>query len=235
MRACTRAAPYSIARLFGDASDSRRYNQCNMPRKSCFLLCVLLPASAWAQHLSIGVTGGIGLTDAFTDQTFNFNNAIFHNYSGAKDYLVGPAIQVSLPFGLAVEFDALYRPLHLANFTEDLFIPSFRGTTQSTLNTWEFPLLAKYSLPGHLIRPFVETGPSFRHAGTNASLPNNVSLLSNHGFTAGGGGEIHVWKLRIAPEIRYTRWAADNVSGIFGIPLPASQLNQAELLVGLWF
>jgi hypothetical protein len=47
--------------------------------------------------------------------------------------------------------------------------------------------------------------------------------------TAGGGGEIQIWKLRIAPEIRYTRWAADS------FPFPVSNVNQAELLVGLWF
>lgn len=194
------------------------------------MLCLLLPLSGWAQHLSIGVTGGIGLTDAFVDQTAGNSNGGFHLYSGAKDYLVGPAIEVRLPFHLGVELDALYRPLHLTDATFS-FIgpPPINRISQGTIATWEFPLLGKYHLAGRLIRPFVEAGPSFRHGGTNTSLLGGLSVISSHGFTAGGGGEIHLWRLGIAPEFRYTRWAADNY------PFPFSNVNQAELLVGLWF
>ena len=200
-----------------------------LPRNLVAFVCLLLPASAWAQHLSFGVVGGVGLTDAFMNQTTGNSEAGFHTYSDTKDYLVGPSIEVRLPLNLAVEFDALYRPLHLTDAVYSFFNPHFDHTSQGTINTWEFPLLGKYHLPGHLIRPFLEAGPSFRHAGTNASLLGNISPLSNHGFTAGGGGEIHLWKIRIAPEVRYTRWAADTY------PVPFSNVNQAELLVGLWF
>ena len=175
-----------------------------MPRKSFVILCLLLPASIWAQHLSIGVTGGLGLTDAFIDQTTPDTG---HTYSAAKDYLVGPAIELRLPFSLAVESDAVYRPLHLTESFFNVFNNSVQ-TSPGTINTWEFPLLVKYHLPGRRIRPFVEVGPSFRHTATSAMFLGNSPQL-NHGFTAGGGGEISIWKLRIAPEIRYIRWAAD--------------------------
>lgn len=200
-----------------------------MPRKFLFSLYLLLPALGWAQHLSIGVTGGIGLTDAFMNQTFLGANGSTHPYSAAKDYLVGPAVEVRLPFRLAVEFDALYRPLHLTETAFDLFNPGFNRLSQGTIGSWEFPLLGKYRLRSRFIRPFLEAGPSFRHAGTNPSLLGGLSVLSTHGFTGGGGGEIHLWKVGIAPEIRYTRWAADTY------PVPFSNSNQAELLVGLWF
>jgi hypothetical protein len=193
-----------------------------MPRKSFVILCLLLPASIWAQHLSIGVTGGVGLTDAFIDQTTPDTG---HTYSAAKDYLVGPAIELRLPFSLALEFDALYRPLHLTESFFNFFNNSSQ-TSQGRINTWQFPLLVKYHLPGRRIRAFVEVGPSFRHTATNALFLGNPPQL-NHGFTAGGGGEIRIWKVRIAPEIRYTRWAADT-----NFPFPNS--DQAELLVGLW-
>jgi hypothetical protein len=52
----------------------------------------------------------MGLTDAFNDQSFIGLNARSHFYSQAKDYVVGPMAAVNLPFGLGVEFDALYRP-----------------------------------------------------------------------------------------------------------------------------
>lgn len=154
-----------------------------MPRKSFVILCPLLPASMWAQHLSIGVTGGLGLTDAFIDQTTPDTG---HTYSAAKDYLVGPAIELRLPFSLAVEFNALYRPLHL---TESFFnvVNNSSQTSQGTINTWQFPLLVKYHPPGRRIRPFVEVGPSFRHTATSALFLRNPPQL-NHGFTAGGGG-----------------------------------------------
>ena len=200
-----------------------------MPRKLLVWICLLSPASVWAQHLSIGVTGGIGLTDAFMNQSFLSASGSAHVYSQAKDYLAGPAVEVRLPFRLSVEVDALYRPLHLTETALDPFNPSLNHISQGTIDNWEFPLLGKYRLRSHVIRPFLEAGPSFRHAGTNASLLGGLSVLSSHGFTAGGGGEVHIWKLRIAPEIRYTRWAADSY------PVPFSNLNQAELLVGLWF
>lgn len=194
-----------------------------MPPKSLSILCLLLPASLWAQHLSIGVTGGLGLTGAFIDRSTPDTG---HTYSEAKDYLAGPAIELRLPFSLAVEFDALYRPLHL---TESFFnfLNNTTQISQGTVKTWQFPLLAKYRLPGRGIRPFVEAGPSFRHTATSTLFLGNPQQ-SNHGFTAGGGGEIRIWKLRVAPEFRYTRWAADTY-----FPFPNS--DQAELLAGLWF
>jgi hypothetical protein len=142
---------------------------------------------------------------AFIDQT---TPDAGHTYSAAKDYLVGPAIELRFPFTLAVEFDALHRPLHL---TESIFnvLNNSSQTSQGTINTWQFPWLVKYHLPSRGIRPFVEVGPSFRHTATSALFLSNPPQL-NHGFTAGGGGEISIWKLRIAPEIRYTRWAADH-------------------------
>ena len=194
--------------------------------------CVLLLATAaCAQPFSIGVVGGMGLTDAFNDQSFIGLNARSHFYSQAKDYLVGPMAGVNLPFGLGVEFDALYRPVHLTNAEFITVAPSF--TNSGTVNTWEFPLLGKFRLPEHSIQPFVEAGPSFRRAATSFSLLSNVSLLSNHGFTAGAGLQFHLLKVRFAPQIRYTRWTADASPGTFVGQIPSSKLNQAVLLLGI--
>ena len=217
-----------------------------MRLKFFVLLSLFSPASAWAQHLSIGVAGGMGVTDAFTDQSVRENTGSVHSFSATKDYLVGPAIEVRLPFRLGVEFDALYRPLHLTDFSNAFFVvhgqiigpPGF--TSQGTITSWEFPLLAKYRLPGRRLRPFLEAGPSFRHVGSSSALLMSNVSLSDRGFSAGGGAEVQIWKLRIGPEVRYTRWAADRDSPTnpFLLPtfrVPSSNLNQAELFVELWF
>jgi hypothetical protein len=55
--------------------------------------------------------------------------------------------------------------------------------------------------------------------------------LSKHGFTVGGGVEFKAFRLRISPELRYTRWGGD--SNVLGFA--KSDQNQAQLLVGLTF
>jgi len=163
---------------------------------TCFFL--LIPV-AFGQHLlSPGFIGGVGLTDAFSNTTTMGVDTTLRTYSDAKDYIVGPSLQVNLPFGLAVEGDALFRPLSLA--TQNTVLSTVFSTS-TRVTSWEFPILAKYRLPIPLAKPFIEAGPSFRTTG-------NYNL-SNAGFTIGGGVEIHAILMRISPQIRYTHWAAD--------------------------
>jgi len=111
----------------------------------------------------------------------------------AGGLIVGPMVGLILPANFSVEINALYRPLG-------------EGTT-----TWELPVLAKYKFPGHFLKPLIGAGPAFRLPATGA--------ISNHAISVGGGVEFSARFLKIAPEIRYTRWATDIVT------LP----NQVEL------
>src|ERR1035438_3816789 len=78
------------------------------------LVCVILAPVADAQHLfSFGVKGGFPLTDPLSDDTFNSVDVVTHVFSASKNYVIGPMVELNLPFGLAVEADALYRPLNL--------------------------------------------------------------------------------------------------------------------------
>src|SRR5260370_32221195 len=63
--------------------------------------------------------------------------------STSKDYIVGPMMELGLPFHLSVEIDGLYRPL---NFTSAAVNPdgSLNSVLPATVVTWEFPVLAKY-------------------------------------------------------------------------------------------
>jgi hypothetical protein len=190
---------------------------------SIYILCS--PSAAFGQRFAFGLAGGVSLTDDFQRQSYPIENYTVTYYSTAKDYIVGPTLEVGLPFHLSVEVDALYRPLNFAfmgvypNGSLEELHPS------NTVLTWEFPVLAKYRIRTGVLNPFVEAGPSFRASGNL----NNTGP-SHGGFTAGAGVEAHFYKFRIAPEFRYTRWAADTVSSP-----PFTNPNQVEFLVGLSF
>jgi hypothetical protein len=189
-----------------------------------FSICLLGgAASGFGQIFSFGVTGGLGLTDGLQNRAIDG----YHFYPDSKDYVVGPMVALGLPFHLSVEIDALYRPLSL-----DSYISLGNGVNTATahahVSTWEFPVLLKYKFSFPIVKPFVELGPSFRTAGNlNGTSP------SHDGVTLGGGVEVHLLKLKIAPEIRYSHWAADSTTPA-GL-LPLTNQNQVELLVGLSF
>jgi hypothetical protein len=165
-----------------------------------------------------GIKGGVGLTHDYSPESTGFGFS-----SSGRDYIVGPYVELRLPFGLGVEADALYRPVNVIDEPNQWF----GGLAKGSYPSWEFPVLAKYRfrLPIPLIKPLIEAGPSFRiHA---ASLPN----LTPAGFTAGGGVEFKVPLIRFSSEIRWTHWAAPSAIGAVSSP----NANQAELLFGIGF
>ncbi|HXA51408.1 MAG TPA: hypothetical protein VNV86_13925 [Candidatus Acidoferrum sp.] len=91
----------------------------------------------------------------------------------------------------------------------------------SPVVTWEIPVMARYNLGGRRMRPFLEMGPSFRPIGNRNSNP------SGHGVTAGAGVRLRAGWLNIAPQLRYTRWAADAEQR------SRTGKNQIEVLLGL--
>ena len=121
------------------------------------------------------------------------------------DFVVGPLFEVRLPGGLGIELNALYR----------------QGAGS---RTWELPLLVKYRFPGVLVRPVLGGGYTFQRL---SDLPG---LNNRKGVAASGGVEFKLPRLRITPELRYTR---------FNEQRPASGLltgtNQVDALVGFSF
>lgn len=142
-------------------------------------------------------------------------------FSTHKEYIVGAMLEFGLPWRMALEVDGLYRPM---NFTFAAVLPNepLNSASPNTIVTWEFPVLAKYKFPIHKVNPLIEVGPSFRSSGNlNGTAP------SSYGGTFGLGAEAHVWKLKIAPVIRYTHWAGE------GRYEPHTKRNQVEALVGI--
>jgi len=203
------------------------------------LLLLLIGGSALAQTFSAGIKGGLPLTDFLSEAQGNSTTKTNH-------YLVGPEVELRLPLGFSIEFDALYRHF---SYTGISGVENLITSTGSSGN-WEFPLVAKYRLSGKTVRPYVEGGVAWD---TLAGLKNTVSeavcptsesvcnvLISppaansktTMGAVLGGGIDINLKLIHVAPEIRFTRWASDyfNLTGVLN-----SNKNQAEVLVGVTF
>jgi hypothetical protein len=193
-------------------------------------LLLLGSGSAYAQF-AVGLKGGLPLTD-FLHAASN-PSATFPSRSDR--FIVGPTVEVTLPFGFGVELDALYRRFDYRAVESILGTP----VTSSATSAWEFPLLVKYKTPGILIRPFVDAGVSFdRWKGlkrvTNAlNITNSDVGVTGTGVVLGGGFEVHLPFIRISPELRFTRWGAKDLSDL-GQVFRFNQ-NQAEVLLGITF
>jgi hypothetical protein len=169
---------------------------------------------ATGHRLSLGVLGGASLLGEF-----------YYPSSGVLErigYLAGASGQVELHPGLALEVDAIYKPLH----------SSFGQGQGFTVLSWDFPVLAKYHLAKLGRLPFVEAGASFRGAGNlNGYNPSHV------GVTAGGGVEAHEGGALLSTALRYTRWAKDGPPKNLGGQgdYPRTNVNAVELIGGIGF
>ncbi|HXA52481.1 MAG TPA: outer membrane beta-barrel protein [Candidatus Acidoferrum sp.] len=209
-----------------------------------FCLLLLSAAALAAQPIGFGVKAGLPMND-FLD-TARSGHITFD--SNTNRYIIGPSVELRLPFGLGIEFDALYRHFGYNSSGADILGNSFDARTSS--GAWEFPLVAKYrfkALP--LIHPFVEAGVSWDHLSgvsqTLTSIVSNVARTSSTsnppelhkdtvtGFVIGGGIDFKLLVIHVVPEVRYTRWGSKHFLDLNG--LLNSNQNQGEFLVGFKF
>ncbi len=194
--------------------------------KHIFVFSLLMADITEAQNISYGVRGGIPLNDAFNvavKAVDPVTRAQIDAKVATNRLVIGPTMEVRLPLGLGLQVDALY--------TRHKFTTSAASNSASS---WEIPLLAKYRFPGLLLRPFVDGGVSFQRFGDVVNLVTTLnSDRSRRGFVMGTGMEAHLAKVRLSPEIRWTRWGDAKF-----ITTPSALLNsssQFEFLVGLTF
>lgn len=182
-----------------------------------------------------------------TDFVNSVNSGQFNFSSSTNRYIVGPMVELRLPAGFGVEFDALYRRLHYNGSA--LGVDTF-STSSTTGNLWEFPLLLKYRFHFPVVRPYVDAGVAWDNLSslsqtiTTTLVPTRITTTSTTsnppelrhnttmGFVVGAGLDIHVL-LHISPEVRYTRWGSQHLRDALG--LLHSDQNQAEFLVGISF
>jgi opacity protein-like surface antigen len=209
-------------------------------------LLLLSTTALLAQPIGFGIKGGLPMTDfldAASSQNFRFDTT-------TNRYIIGPMLELRLPFGLGIEVDALYRHFGYSSFTSISGITTTVTDARTSANAWEFPLLGKYKFKGiPLIRPYVEAGVSWNRitgltqavittvAGTtrnsSTSNPPELNQETTRGFVMGAGVDIKALFIHITPEIRYTRWGAKQFIDPSG--LLNSNRNQGEFLIGLSF
>jgi len=226
------------------------------------LLVIVLsvPCAAIAQTLSLGIKGGIPLTEAFDTANFaglSAGGTTKISYtSRAKTYTVGPAVEVSLPLGLAVEFDALYKRLNY-NSSSSVSNISFAGIQEqhNIISRWDLPLLIKYRVRRFALTPYISGGintnyivntteisrAGFVPLGAPLTLgppiksgnpPAELRHRSSKGGVISGGFEFRYRRIRLAPELRYTRWAHENFHET-ALGRFRSNLHQAEILLAV--
>ncbi len=186
------------------------------------------------RRISFGAVAGMTVTPDFrsSSTTFTYSGApgepagsFTNSFSGRRSPVAGPAFQLDLVNGLAVEADVIYHPIR----NEERIVSSSGPSSSqrfTVMGEWEFPLLARCGFPAPLrtrhLRPFLALGPSFR-------LPQES--LSPFGITGGLGLESNWRHLKIAPQFRYTHWARDTQ---WRYPTGIRQ-NQTQLLLGISF
>lgn len=190
------------------------------------ILLVVFSTAVFAQPFGFGIKAGVPMTD-FVDAVSQSNPSLSYVVNTNR-YVVGPMAELRLPFGLGVEVDALYRHY------------GFNGAPGSvTTGAWEFPLVGKYKFKTPIVHPYVEAGVAWdKLSGLTEAINSAIKTSTlhtdvTHGIVFGGGIEVKVLKIRVAPEIRFTRWTDQHFLDPAG--LIKSNLSQAEFLVGVSF
>lgn len=203
-----------------------------------FLLAV---TAATAQVVSYGIKGGVPVTDAERRPIGLWPS--FFGYVSTGRLTIGPAIEFHLPARFSIEVNALYRgfeagtagTVQLGSGLNPLFF-----STRRTVRAWDLPLLLKYRFPGERMQPFLSAGVSLTRESADTSvfytcggplpcyppemIPFAGGLFSNsrnrEGYVGATGAEFRLSRIRVAPEIRYTRLqnpGTNQVAILFGI------------------
>jgi opacity protein-like surface antigen len=184
-----------------------------------FLLSISIAA---AQNVGFGVKGGVPFGDVFTLEPFRPHT---------QRFTVGPMLDVRLPLGFGIEFDALYKRY-------DQTGPSIRvgSTVSKTGSSWEFPLLGKYRFGSAFAKPYVDAGVSFNRLRDILlpfrTLPTPPSeqpqgSYTRVGFAVGAGIEFKLPVVRVSPSFRFSHWGNQRII------LPST--NVVDFLIGVSF
>jgi hypothetical protein len=208
---------------------------------TCLLLSSAGAFAAEGASVSFGVKGGVPITDAF-ETARGPSSAYFTN---TKRYLVGPTIEVHLPGRLSIEADGLYKRVGYQYEATGPFVYS-----KTVANSWEFPILAKWEILSGPVRPFVDGGVSFRRLMGIRQIRQTISGVTLNQVETNNGAEFNknndigaafgfglafkMGRVRISPELRYTRWGGENLRDPINSLLRTNR-NQGDFMVGLTF
>lgn len=188
-----------------------------MPPRLTLSLALFAAQAGFSQQVTVGFVGGTNVSNGFGIYESRYPGdggvsppSYSRRESGSRSFIAGAVIEARLSEMLSIEADVLHRPMKV-RLTEQRFPPGVPPQQsvreQTAVRAWQFPVLAKLTLPTRgIVRPFLTAGPSFRTqedvAGTEPS---------QFGVTTGIGATIAWKRLRFAPTLRYSRWKADAV------------------------
>jgi hypothetical protein len=200
-----------------------------------------------AQEFRFGLKGGVPLTAYFDTGVFPVRGGILEFSAATRRYTLGPSVEWRLTPRIGLEFDALYRRFgYVRNENTSVSGTTIRSSYEVQGNSWDFPLMAKYRRDAR-VAPYAAGGFVLRYIGagrargtsmvqtgeTTITTPidseDGVQLFAP-GATAAVGIEFGWTRIRVLPEVRYSRWGTTNISG----PLHL-KANQIDFVVGLLF
>ncbi len=208
------------------------------------LLTILTAISSVCQPVSIGVKAGVPITDAF--ETLRGNRSAYS--TNTKRYLIGPTVQFNFGSRLALEGDLLYKRL---GYQYDQVGTGQSVYVKTVANSWEVPVLGKFMLIPGPVRPFIAAGGAFRHLSGIDQFRNTVNAglspvgvrfdtatefnrRNDIGAVFGGGVEFKAGRVRVTPELRYTRWGSESFRDPINLLLRTNR-NQGDFILGVTF
>lgn len=143
-------------------------------------------------------------------------------------WTVGPVLEVDLPAGLGLEFNALYRRAGYEG-------PAGRGELagqrrEYTGGVWDFPTLGKYKLGRSAFQPFVGGGWTYRRLGNILKAGSASGASGSNGAVVSTGIRVGTRSIKLSPEFRYTHWPNQDIQPGF-----RTRKNQFDVLVGITF
>lgn len=177
------------------------------------LTLLLSCSSLCGQWLSGGAKGGLGHNPADAWARGETRESFRHT--------IGVFVEVRLPFGLAVEADALRRPATHIYVSGSPGLAFREGRAEGT--AWEYPVLFKARIGPWKWKPFVVAGPAFLKFDTLSGSqscsgpacgvglgPVSVDFpgRTERGFSMGGGMERRWGPVRLSVEGRHSRFAS---------------------------
>ena len=197
------------------------------------MLSLLMSATALAQTIQFGARGGMPVGSLLTaNQPLE---------ASTERYVAGPAAEIGLPYGLAAGADFLLQAATIGITA---------SPSPATVHRWELPVLLTYHVSGLPMRPFIRAGLSFNHVldvgnatrcwrgpfGEQFYCLGAVQVAElrhrgTYGPVVAGGFQFRFKRIRIEPEVRFTRWIDRN----FGVRYSAvrSNLSEIEILAGV--
>jgi hypothetical protein len=219
------------------------------------LFALVWQKAALAQSVHFGGKVGIPITEYFQTGSASSRTSSVEYTAATRRYTFGAAVEWRVGSAAGFEVDAMYHRMGyvvISQATESSGF-AYRSAIDVKGNSWDFPVMVKYRF-GKMRRPFAGGGGVIRFVGpvrgrgemvvqnlaTGATTrtpidtgnPAELAKRVYPGLTALGGFEFKWRILRVAPELRYTRWTS-NISGEGGLLRFAP--NQVEFLVGVLF